>query len=59
MFSIGLMGGASIELWSLAALAPLWLYNGERGISNRALQYGFYAFYPAHILLLSLMALYL
>ena len=59
VFSIGLMGGASIELWSLAALAPLWLYNGERGYSNRALQYGFYAFYPAHILLLALMALYL
>ena len=59
VFSIGIMGGVSIELWSLAALAPLWLYNGERGFSNRAVQYGFYAFYPAHILLLALMALYL
>ena len=58
MFSIGIMGGVSIELWSLAALLPLWLYNGRRGYSNRAVQYGFYAFYPVHILILSLIALY-
>ena len=58
VFSVGLMGGASIELWSLVSLAPLWLYNGKRGVSNRAVQYGFYAFYPVHILLLSLIALY-
>lgn len=51
-------GGVSIELWSLAALLPLWLYNGRRGYSNRAVQYGFYAFYPVHILILSLIALY-
>ena len=57
-FSIGIMGGVSIELWSLAALLPLWLYNGRRGYSNRAVQYGFYAFYPVHILILSLIALY-
>ena len=58
VFSIGIMGGVSIELWSLAALLPLWLYNGRRGYSNRAVQYGFYAFYPVHILILSLIALY-
>lgn len=58
-FSIGVMGGyLSIELWSLAALVPLWLYNGRRGFSNRGVQYGFYAFYPVHILILSLIALY-
>ena len=58
VFGIGIMGGVSIELWSLAALLPLWLYNGRRGYSNRAVQYGFYAFYPVHILILSLIALY-
>lgn len=58
VFSIGVMGGVSIELWSLAALVPLWLYNGRRGFSNRGVQYGFYAFYPVHILILSLIALY-
>ena len=58
-FSIGVMGGyLSIELWSLAALVPIWLYNGQRGFSNKAVQYGFYAFYPVHILILSLIALY-
>ena len=58
VLSIGIMGGVSIELWSLAALLLLWLYNGRRGYSNRVVQYGFYAFYPVHILILSLIALY-
>ncbi len=58
-FSIAVMGGyLSIELWSLAALVPIWLYNGQRGFSNKAVQYGFYAFYPVHILALSLIAIY-
>ena len=58
-FSIGVMGGyLSIELWSLVALVPIWLYNGQRGFSPKAVQYGFYAFYPVHILILSLIALY-
>ena len=58
-FSIGVMGGyLSIELWSLAALVPIWLYNGQRGFSHKAVQYGFYAFYPVHILILSLIAMY-
>ena len=58
VFSIGIMGGVSIELWSLVALVPIWLYNGQRGFSPKAVQYGFYAFYPVHILILSLIALY-
>ena len=58
-FSIGVMGGyLSIELWSLVSLAPIWLYNGQRGFSHKAVQYGFYAFYPVHILILSLIAMY-
>ena len=58
-FCFGVMGGVSIELWALAALVPVWLYNGQRGFSHKAVQYGFYAFYPLHILILSLIALYL
>ena len=42
----------------MLALLPIWLYNGRRGFSNRAVQYGFYAFYPVHILVLSLIAMY-
>ena len=58
-FSLGVMGGyLSIELWSLVSLAPIWLYNGQRGFSHKAVQYGFYAFYPVHILILSLIAKY-
>ncbi len=58
-FSIAVMGGVlSIELWCLWALVPIWLYNGQRGFSNKAVQYGFYAFYPVHILVLSLIAIY-
>ena len=57
-FSVALMGGVSIELWSLLSLVPIWLYNGRRGFSNKAVQYGFYAFYPVHILILSLIAIY-
>ena len=57
-FSIAIMGGVSVELWSLAALIPIWLYNGQRGFSPKAVQYGFYAFYPAHILVLSQIAMY-
>ena len=58
-FSLGVMGGyLSIELWSLVSLAPIWLYNGQRGFSHKAVQYGFYTFYPVHILILSLIAMY-
>ena len=44
---------------ALLALVPIWLYKGQRGFSHKAVQYGFYAFYPLHILILSLIALYL
>lgn len=60
VFAVGVMNGRviTIELWALVALLPIWLYNGRRGYSNRAVQYGFYAFYPVHILILSLIAMY-
>ena len=43
----------------MLALIPIFLYNGERGFSGKALQYGFYAFYPVHILILSILAQYM
>ena len=60
VFAVGVMNGRviTIELWALVALLPIWCYNGRRGYSNRAVQYGFYAFYPVHILILSLIAMY-
>lgn len=46
------------QLCSLAALVPIFLYNGEKGRSPKspaaakAGQLGFYLFYPVHLLLL-------
>lgn len=46
------------QLWSLLALVPILAYNGKKGRTPRArgkaklLQYAFYLYYPAHMLLL-------
>ncbi len=45
----------SIEMWGLLALIPILLYNGSRGRQNK---YFFYIFYPGHLLLLGLLAIY-
>ncbi len=50
--------GSSFELpvqsFAVFALIPIWLYNGKKGSSSKILQYSFYAFYPAHMLILYL-----
>lgn len=38
--------------FALLALIPIWLYRGKQGYHNKTLQYAFYAFYPAHLLIL-------
>lgn len=43
-----------IQGFAVLALIPIWLYGGKRGKKNKALQYGFYAFYPVHMLILYL-----
>lgn len=43
---------------AMLSLIPIWLYNGERGPHNKVIQYSFYAFYPAHMLAIVLIALY-
>ena len=54
-FSLASMGGyVSIELWSLVALVPIWLYRGRQGCHSKPFQYACYAFYPVHMLLLVL-----
>lgn len=43
-----------IQAFAVFALIPIWLYGGRKGMSNKALQYGFYAFYPVHMIILYL-----
>ena len=38
--------------FALLALIPIWLYRGKQGYHHKAMQYAFYAFYPAHLLIL-------
>lgn len=47
------MGG--VEVYAVLALIPILLYNGQRGRQTKVMQYGFYIFYPAHLLLLAVL----
>ena len=40
---------------ALLTLIPIWLYGGKQGYHSRALQYSYYAFYPLHLLILSIL----
>ena len=40
---------------ALLALVPIWSYRGRQGYHNRPYQFACYAFYPAHMLVLSLL----
>lgn len=39
-----------LEKWGILAAIPVLLYNGKRGWCPKVLQYGFYLFYPLHLL---------
>lgn len=41
--------------FALLALVPIWLYRGNQGPRSKWLQYGYYAFYPLHLLILGLL----
>lgn len=43
--------------FAVFSLIPIWLYGGRKGRSNKIMQYGFYAFYPVHMLVLYLIKL--
>lgn len=44
--------------FAVFSLIPIWLYGGRKGKSNKILQYGFYAFYPVHMLIIWLVVTY-
>lgn len=44
----------AIQSFAVFALIPIWLYGGRKGKSGKAMQYGFYVFYPAHMIILYL-----
>ncbi|MBO5066675.1 MAG: conjugal transfer protein TraX [Clostridia bacterium] len=41
-----------VQLFAVFSLIPIWLYNGEKGLRSKALQYGFYIIYPLHLLVI-------
>ena len=40
-----------IQIWAVLSLPLIWLYNGHGGGKGRR-RWAFYAFYPAHLLIL-------
>lgn len=44
--------GFPIQMFGIAAMIPISLYSGRKITQGRAAQWGFYLFYPAHMLLL-------
>lgn len=45
-----------VQAFAVFAWIPIRLYSGEKGPGGRALQYAAYLFYPAHMLILVLIA---
>ncbi len=57
-YSVSLFGTyIGIQSFAVLALPFIWLYNGKQGYYNRAVKLGYYLFYPAHCLILGLLAL--
>lgn len=46
-----------VESFSIIAIIPIWLYNGEKGIRSKAFKYTCYSFYAVHILVLVILKL--
>lgn len=42
-----------VELFALFAMIPIAQYSGRKATSNRAVQWGFYLFYPVHLTVLA------
>ena len=42
--------------WAVLAILPIALYDGRKVTKSKAVQWGFYLFYPVHLLALYLIA---
>ena len=51
--------GITIQGLAVLALPLIWLYNGKQGYHSKGWQYFCYAFYPAHMLILGLLWMFL
>ena len=49
---LGKMFEIPTQGFAVFSLIPIWLYGGRKGRSSKIMQYGFYAFYPVHMLIL-------
>ncbi|MGM9662547.1 MAG: TraX family protein [Oscillospiraceae bacterium] len=49
-----LLGAGTVEIAGWSAFYLIHRYDGRRGYAGRALQWGFYLFYPAHLLIFAL-----
>lgn len=45
-------GAASVQMYALLALIPIHFYSGRKSTGNKWIQWAFYLFYPAHLLVL-------
>ena len=52
-------GAVTVQSFAVMVLPLLAFYNGQPGRKSKAIQYGCYAFYPVHLLILGLVAAYL
>ncbi len=46
-----------VQAFAVLALIFIWWYDGRQGPHSKAIQYGFYAFYPVHMLILGLLSM--
>lgn len=56
-FAIRIFGSIQflpVQIFALFSLIPIWLYNGKKGLHSKVLQYGFYAVYPLHLIIIYL-----
>ena len=53
------LGGFSVTMqeWAVLAILPIALYDGRKVTKSKAVQWGFYLFYPVHLLALYLIAM--